>query len=902
MIWRRLYRSALWLMPAGLRRKHGLAMEALYTHELQRAYRASRLRGMASGWMGIWDVVRRGLYERWRTRGSGAHASTGGAPERQSQLEGMMDTLRQDVAQVFRSLVRAPRFAAAVVLTLALGIGANSAIFSVVDAVVLQRLPFPEADRVVHLAWDRGGWRQGGMSPVKFEYWHDNTRSFRGMATWHSFLARLDVGDGVTGVPALRVSRDFLRVVGYEPRLGRGFTDAEDVPDGPRVALISHRLWEGRFGGARDAVGSTLRIDEESYTVVGVLPDAFAFPQVSERIDVIVPLGLRVDPKDEGANYPIIARLRDGVDRDAAAADVARLDASFAEQYPNQVYDPDGGMKLATFEELYVGDVATALWVVMGAVGLVLLIACANVANLFLARAVSRRREVALRAALGASRGRVARFVLTESVVLALLAGGVGLLLARWGLGALVALSPAELPRMEAIGVDWRVVLFTFLAALATGLLFGAAAALPAARTRLSDVLKEGARGSSGRGRGRQVLLAGQAALSMVLLVGAGLLVATLLSLRSVDPGFEVEGLVAVRFPFKPAGYGTAHAMWELERRMVEEAGRAPGIAALAGASNLPLERGLNLPMSIGGRPDDFEGAVEWRAVTPGYFSTLGIELLAGRSFSEADEEGGLPVVIVNEAFARRYFPDGSPLGQRVDIGRYRGAFIDPSLEGPGAEIVGVVADVREVSLRAEPRRTVYQPAAQAATVLADALGGMPVFIARTAPGGGSAERVLRDALRSLDPGLPVPEVLPLSGVVSESLTRERFGATLLSTFAGLALVLTAFGIYGVLAYTVRRRRQEIGIRMALGAGGPAVSRMVALQGLVPVAVGLMVGAGGSLALSRLVASMVWGVSPTDPATISVVAALLLAVALAASWLPAREAVRTDPVRSLSPE
>jgi len=259
-------------------------------------------------------------------------------------------------------------------------------------------------------------------------------------------------------------------------------------------------------------------------------------------------------------------------------------------------------------------------------------------------------------------------------------------------------------------------------------------------------------------------------------------------------------------------------------------------------------------------------------------------------------------VVIVNEAFARRYFPDGSPLGQRVDIGRYRGAFIDPSLEGPGAEIVGVVADVREVSLRAEPRRTVYQPAAQAATVLADALGGMPVFIARTAPGGGSAERVLRDALRSLDPGLPVPEVLPLSGVVSESLTRERFGATLLSTFAGLALVLTAFGIYGVLAYTVRRRRQEIGIRMALGAGGPAVSRMVALQGLVPVAVGLMVGAGGSLALSRLVASMVWGVSPTDPATISVVAALLLAVALAASWLPAREAVRTDPVRSLSPE
>ncbi len=533
------------------------------------------------------------------------------------------------------------------------------------------------------------------------------------------------------------------------------------MPDGPRVALISHGLWEERFGGARDAVGSTLRIDEEPYTVVGVLPEAFSFPQVLNRIDVVVPLGLRVDPKDEGANFPIIARLRDGVGKGAAAADVARLDAPFAEQYPDQVYDPDGGMKLATFEELYVGDAATALWVVMGAVGLVLLIACANVANLLLARAVSRRREVALRAALGASRGRVARFILTESVILALLAGAVGLLLARWGLSALLALSPAELPRMDTIGVDWRVVAFTFLAALTTGLLFGGAAALPAMRTRLSEVLKEGARGSTGGGRGRQTLLAAQAALSMMLLVGAGLLVATLVSLRSVDPGFEADGLVAVRFPFKPAGYGTAHDLWELERRMVAQAGRAPGIASLAGASNLPLERGLNLPMSIGGRPDDFEGAVEWRAVTPGYFGILGIDLLAGRAFSETDEEGGPPVVIVNESFVRRYFPDESPLGQRVDIGRYRGEFIDPSLEGPGAEIVGVVADVREVSLRTEPRRTVYQPAAQAPTLLADALGRMPVFIARIAPRRGRcrARAARRAAFRSI-PGCPRPRCL----------------------------------------------------------------------------------------------------------------------------------------------
>jgi predicted permease len=556
-------------------------------------------------------------------------------------------------------------------------------------------------------------------------------------------------------------------------------------------------------------------------------------------------------------------------------------------------------MTLATFNELYVGEAARALWILMGAVTSVLLIACANVANLFLARAERRRGEIALRAALGATRGRIARFVLTESVLVALAAAALGLPLATWGVGVLIALTPAELPRMAAVGIDGRVTLFTLAAALFTALVFGGAAAWPAVRTRLSGALEETARGSSGRGRSRQGLLVAQSALSMVLLVGAGLLVLTLIGLRRVDAGFDPEGLVAVRLPFKPAGYETSLDLWELERRVEERVKGSPAVASIAGATNLPLERGGNVPMSIGGRSDDVGGTVEWRAVTPGYFGTLGITVAAGRRFEDGDTEGSPPVAIVNQAFARTYFPDESPIGQRIDVGRFRGGLTDPSLAGPGAEIVGVVADVREVSLRTEARRTMYVPQAQAPTRLSYLLGTMPVLIARGRPGGGSVERTLMDALRAVDPALPRPDVFPLDDVVARSLVRERFGATLLTVLATLALALTAFGIYGVLAYTVRRRRREIGIRRALGAGGPEVTRLVVVQGIAPVLVGLLLGMAASAGLSRVIAGYLWGVTPTDPTTLAAVAAILLGVALLASWIPAREAVRVDPVRTL---
>ena len=703
-----------------------------------------------------------------------------------------MNALGQDLVYALRSLIRARWFTAMVVLTLALGIGANSAIFSVVDAVLLRPLPFPDAGRVVNVAWEGSGYLQA-LSAVKFQYWRDHARAFDAMATWQSQAGRVDTGREVSAVRTLGVSRDFLQVVGYPPALGRGFAAAEHVPGDPAVAIISQRMWRTHFGGARDVVGLSIRLNGAPITIVGVLPESFAFPYEDEPVDVIFPIGLTVDPNNVAEDWPTIARLRAGLAPEQARADVASLIVSFRAAYPKQVSEQDRGMTLATFSELYVRDaVRRALWILMGAVTLVLLIACANVANLFLARAMRRRSEIALRAALGATPGRIVRLILTESVLVAVAAGALGLLVGTWMAGALVALTPTEVPRMAAAGIDWRVTVFTSVVSLATSLLFGGVSAWPAARARLSAVLKESSRGSSGRSRIRQGLLVAQSGLSTVLLVGAGLLVATLIGLTRVDPGFDPEGLVAVRLPSKPVGYETSRDLWEFERRVLQQLEGSPALASIAGASSLPLERGINTPMSIGGRPDA-SGTVEWRAVTPGYFSTLGIPLKAGRAFDDTDTAGGPPVAIVNEAFAHRYFPDQSPIGQRIEVGRFQGRLTHPSLAGPDVEIIGIVADIREVSLRAEPRRTIYAPQAQAPTRLSNARNTMPVFIARARVAGGDVERTLTDAIRAVDPGLPRPQIFPVADLVTRSLARERFGATLFAVLAALALALTAF-------------------------------------------------------------------------------------------------------------
>jgi predicted permease len=804
-----------------------------------------------------------------------------------------MGMLGQDLSYSLRSLLKTPAFTVVAVITLALGVGANSAIFSVLNAVLLRPLPLSEAERIVNVAWSGSGYLQP-LSAAKFQYWRDHARAFDAMATWRSARQQADIAGETSTVRSLAVSRGFFEIVGYAP--------AEVASRGPSVAIISRAVWQTRFAGAADAVGRMIRLDGEPFTIAGVLPESFTFPYEDEPVAVIVPLRMTVDANDVAENWPTIARLRDGVTREQAQADVTALMAPFRAAYPNQVSDQDRGMTLATFSELYVDrGVRRALWILMSAGTFVLLIACANVANLFLARATGRRREIAVRVALGATQARIARLVLTESVLVAAAAGALGLVLGQWIASVLVALTPAEIPRLPSVGVDWRVMLFTFVVSLGTTLLFGGTAAWPSARARLAEVLKDGSRTSSGPSRVRRGLLVMQSALAMVLLVGAGLLVVTLIRLTRVDPGFDVEGLVAVRSASRPAKDGTSQDLWEWERRVLEEVEGSPVIASIAAASSLPLERGVNTPMTLAGRPD-VAGTVEWRAVTPRYFHTLGIALLAGRSFENTDAAGGPPVAIVNDAFVRRYFPGESPIGQRIDIGRFKGELMDPALDGNRVEVVGIVDDVRDVSLRSLPRRTIYVPQAQAPARLSRVLGALPVFIARPRSAGADVERTLRRAVSAAEPSFQAPQVFPLDDVVARSLARERFGAALLSILAALALALTALGIHGVLAYTIQQRRREIGIRIALGARGAQVTRFIMVQALAPVLGGLLLGTCAVIALSRFVSGFLWGVTATDPSTVWTVAVILLGVALGASWIPSRAAANLDPVSTLSAE
>lgn len=810
-----------------------------------------------------------------------------------------MSTCWHDLLYSLRSLRKARAFTITAIATLALGVGANSAIFSVVNAVLLQPVPFADSERIVHLAWEGNGHFQP-LSATKFQYWREHAQSLVAMATWRPASARTSaVADGAA-LHAWEVSADFVEVSAYTPMHGPGFAPTDFLPGRPSTAIISHAVWERHFARPADLTGLTILVGSETVPIVGVLPDSFAFPYEDEPVDVIVPLHIEVDPNDNAEDWKTIARLRDGVSHSQASAEVSGLMTSFRDAYPNQVSDKDSGMKLATFNELYVArGVQRALWILMGAVAFVLLIANANVANLFLSRATERRREIAVRAALGASQMRVARLVLTESVIVAFAAAAVGLGLGTWVTDTLVALVPAEIPRLASSGIDWRVLAFTVGISFVTSLLFGGVSAWPALRVRLAPVLNEASRGSSRPGRTRFGLLVIQSALAMILLVGAGLLVVTLSRLASFDRGFDVENLIVARLTTPLAAGATSQQLWEFEQNVFRHIERLPAVVSFTAANSLPLERGINTPIAVVGKPEAM-GTVEWRAVTPRYFETLGIKRNTGRSFEVTDAAGRPPVAIVNEGFARAYLAGANPLGQRVEIGRMKSGQFIPGMEPSAVEVIGVVADVRDVSLRSEPRRTIYVPQAQASSLLSTLSRNRPLFIARHEALAENLSQSLRDAVRAVDPSLPPPHVFPLSTVLARSLARERFGAALLSVFAALALALTAVGIYGVLAYTIQQRRREIGIRVALGASAAQISKQVMVQGVVPVFIGLAIGVAGAIGLSRFVAGFLWGVTPTDPNTFWSVAAILLAVAACASWIPARIAAKQDPVSALA--
>ena len=819
-----------------------------------------------------------------------------------------MGTVFKDIRYAARTLRRSPGFTIAAVLTLALGIGANTAVFSVVNGVVLRPLPYPDPERLVFIGWDYGQFESTSETVFKFAYIREHSRVFEGVSTlqfWETELGTAEVPDEVSG---FRVSEDFFRVNGVQPVLGRPFLPEEDIPGGPRVVVLGHDIWRTRFDSDPNILGASVRLGGEPYTVVGVMPAGFSFAENPRSDDFFVPFQLDPDPGDARMDHFIRARIRPGVSLDQVRSDLLAVSRQFKADHPELVRENESGIgaRLWTYGDIFVGGLERTLWVLFGAVGFVLLIACANVANLLLARSTSRRREMAIRAAIGAGRGRIAAQLLVESLLLTSIAAAAGLLLGVWGVDGLLALAPDWLPRMEEIGLDGRVLAFTIGMATVTGTVFGLAAAWHAYRTDLNSSLRDGGmRQASSRAgfRVRSAFVAAQAGLAVVLLTGAGLLIGSFYRLQSVNLGFDPEGVMAVAFGRTPPEYQAEGRIWEFQRQLLERIQRTPGVASAAATSALPLRGQLNFPMTVVGRPDATKENVQWRLIGPGYFQTMRTPIVRGREFTEHDDAQATPVAIINETFARKYFGEENPIGQRIDIGTVGGQELIPDFDDPERVIVGIVADTRAMTLEAEPQEIMYTPRAQEpalGAILAEYVG-MGGLVIRT-QGATSVAPAVRAAIRDLDPRLPAPEFLSMDQVIGESIAVERFNTVLLGIFAGIALVLTAIGIYGVVAYTVRQRTSEIGIRVALGADRHRVLGMVLRQGMTPVVIGLGGGLAAAVALTRMMTSLLFGVSPTDPVTIAAVMGVIATVAFVATWMPARRAAGVDPVVALKAE
>jgi putative ABC transport system permease protein len=822
-----------------------------------------------------------------------------------------MDLFFQDLRYALRRLARAPGFTGIAILTLALAIGANTAIFSIANGLLLKPLPFPRADRLVEVL--RGN-REGTSTSVsipRFVYWRDHGQVFTHLATYDVLGSGFNLaGSGLPErIVGSRVSRDFLSVFGVRPVLGRDFLPEEDRPGARRVVLLSHGLWTRRFGADPGILGRALRLNGETYTVIGVTPAWFRFPAKAE---LWTPLD--IDPASrERANYLEVAgRLRDGVSLAQARAALKAVHRQFALANPDLASSPEETAVVRPLRDRLYGDLRPALLVLLAAVLAVLLIACVNLANLELARAAARRKEIAVRSILGAGSGRLLAQLLTESLLVALAGGAAGLLVGKGVLPLLLALSPTQIDPLAPIGIDGTVLLFTAGLSLLSGLLFGLAPALGAARSDPHAPLQEeSGRATGGRAgvRTRRLLVVAEVALALVLLTAASLLVKSFSGLLRTQPGFTPEGVLTVKLSLPAGRYGTPAALDRFDRQALERAAALPGVTAAAVATTLPLEPGPDLPFIIEGRyrgkgSDEGVGEAQYRAITPDFFATLRIPLVAGRAFTTADGTGAPGVAIVNQAAVRRFWPRGGALGARITVG-------PPALPEIGDRaprtIVGVVEDVREVGLDEAAPEIVYVPVAQMSPPLAEKLVSLlPLsLLVRTADAGKTPPGLaggLAQAVWAVDPEQPVTDVRRMDEVVARSLGLPRFGALLLGALALVALLLSAVGIYGVLSYLVEQRTREIGVRMALGATGGAVQRLVVGQGLGAVLSGVALGLGGALALTRLLASLLVGVSARDPLTFVLAPAVLTAVALVASSLPAHRASRLDPLAALRRE
>jgi predicted permease len=797
-----------------------------------------------------------------------------------------------------------PGFTLVAVLTLALGIGANSAIFSVVNGVLLQPLPYREAGRLLALAEKTPEFDSMSISCPNFWDWQKQSRSFENLGAyrWGSYdLSGAGMPEHLEGK---MVSAGFFSTLGITPILGRDFDAREDHVGANRVALISGGLWKRRFGSSPEVIGKPLTLNGQGYTVVGVVPAGFRFFGAGE---VYTLLGQWDDvlarSREMHPGLRAVGRLKPGTTREQAQADMNAVAAQLAQAYPKS--NAQHGVTLRPLVQEVVGDVRPALLVLLGAVGFVLLIACANVANLLLARSTTRRKEMAIRAAMGASQGRMVRQLLTESVLLALAGGALGLLLARWGTQMVVAAIPSGLPRMENIGVDGWVLAFTLAVSVATGMVFGLAPVLQVSRLDLHTTLQEGSRGSTGTQRGlRSVLVIAEVAASLVLLIGAGLMLKTMWELSRVRPGFNPENLLTFSVGLSPANRSTPGRIRTAEKDLIDGIQALPGVQAVGMVDDVPLSGSDDeLPFWVSGRPrPSSQSEMLWALLydtSPGYLRAMGITLLRGRFFTDADTKGSPPVVVIDEVMAKGLFPHQDPIGQSIRIAVPEG--FGPGLDQP-IEIVGVVHHVKHFGLdtdsTAKIQYQVYLPVAQLPDQLMSGLGSNMTMVVRTTVDPLSVVGAVRHQV-SQGGDQPVFDVETMRQIISESVAGRRFSTLLLGVFAGLALALAAVGIYGVLSYTASQSTHEIGIRMALGAKRIDVLRLVVGQGLRLSLVGVGAGLATALALTRLMSSMLYGVGPTDIVTFAAVSALLAGVAILASYVPARRATKVDPMVAL---
>jgi putative ABC transport system permease protein len=817
-----------------------------------------------------------------------------------------MRTFLRDLRYGLRTILKSPGFAVVAVLALALGIGANTAIFSVVNTVLLRSLPYGNSERLVVLSTgsDPTAEPRGPLSYPDLLDYREQAKSLEYVAGYQGVGTVLSAGAGdePERVRGTEVMADLFPALGVRAAHGRVFTREEDVEGGPTIIVISDGLWRRRFASDPGVVGREVKIglSGRGATIVGVMPPGFKFPpEQTESVDYYIPFiseSMR-QGSDEMRNrdsvfIPVVAKLREGVSVEQAAAEVATVAGRLEAQYPET--NTHRRARLASLHEDLVGQVRPALLILLGAVGLVLLIACANVANLLLARAASRGREIALRTALGATRGRVIRQLLTESMLLSLAGGGAGLLLAVWGVDVIIKLSPASVPRLAETSIDARVFLFTLGVSILTGVVFGLAPALQASKTDLAESLKDGGRsGSAGaaRSRMRAVLVVTEVALSFVLLVGAGLLVKSFRHLVTTDPGYSPERVLALTVALNSKKFADDESRAAYFREATARISQLPGVEAAGLTRLLPLGRSdIFNSFNIAGRPPFAPGSrnsARSYTADPGYFRALGVPLRRGRVFNAMDVKNSPPVIVINEALVRKYFADEEPLGRQIIID---GPDNKPL---PPRQIIGVVGNVRFEGLNDLEVPEYYIPFEQSPDTVAE------VVVRSKERDAAALAPSVRSALKGVDPNLLIWETQTMDELVSRSVAPQRFNAALLGLFAALALLLAAVGIYGVMSYTVTQRTHEIGIRMALGARGRDVLRMVVRQGMLLTAVGLALGLVGALALTRLLASLLYGVSTTDPFIFLTVPFALAVVALVANLVPARRAMRVSPLVAL---